>query len=309
MLNFLPKPLIGILSFLGLILNTLIWMIPIHFFALFKLIPSKTLRHKLDVMLPSFAEHWISGNQIWMKLTQKTHWDVEGDQELNRKGWYLVNSNHKSWVDILVMQKIFNRRIPLLKFFAKEVLKYLPFFGTAWWSLDYPFMKRYSKEYLKKHPEKKGKDIETTKRLCKKYSLTPTSVGNFLEGTRLTQAKHDKQQSPFKHLLKPKAGGIAFALNVMGEKFQSMLDVTIVYPDGTPSFWDFMCGKMRNVTVRIRQLQIPERFLHGDYQNDPAFREDFQQWVNDLWQDKDELIERLLNQCSRSIQPKVACAS
>jgi 1-acyl-sn-glycerol-3-phosphate acyltransferase len=294
MLNFLPKPLIALISFMLLLINTCVWTIPIYTLALLKLIPIKAFRQKVDAFLPSFAEHWISCNQIWMKLTQKTHWDVQGDTDLDYNGWYLVNSNHRSWVDILVVQKVFNKRIPLLKFFAKEELKYLPLFGTAWWALDYPFMKRYTKEYLEKHPEKRGQDIETTKKLCKKFSLTPTSVANFLEGTRFTQAKHDKQQSPFKHLLKPKSGGIAFALNVMGEKFQSMLDVTIVYPEGTPSFWDFLSGKMHRVIVRTRKLRIPNRFIHGDYINDPDFREDFQQWVSELWREKDELIEQLL---------------
>lgn len=301
MLNFLPKPLIAVISFLGLMINTLVWMLPIHVIALFKLIPHKKLRERIDAFLPRFPEYWIACNQLWMGLTQKTEWEVINDAQLDHKGWFLVNSNHRSWVDILVLQRILNRKIPLMKFFAKENLKYLPFLGSAWWALGYPFMKRYSKEYLKKHPEKRGKDIETTKRLCKKYSLTPTSVSNFLEGTRFNAQKHKQQNSPFKHLLKPKAGGIAFALHVMGEKFQSMLDVTIVYPQGTPTFWDFISGKMRHVIVSIRQLQIPERFIHGDYQNDPAFREDFQQWVTELWHEKDELIDSLLNQCRNKL--------
>jgi hypothetical protein len=49
---------------------------------------------------------------------------------------------------------------------------------------------------------------------------------NFVEGTRFTPAKHAAQQSPYKHLLKPKAGGLALALHVLGDRFDSLLDVT-----------------------------------------------------------------------------------
>lgn len=299
MLNFLPRPLIGILSVLGLLINTCIWMIPIHFAAFLKIMSNKRLYQRFDDLLATFAEMWASGNEVWMKLMHKTHWDVSGHLNLNYKGWYLINSNHQSWVDIFVLQKVFNKRIPFLKFFTKEQLKYFPVFGTAWWALDYPFMKRYSKEYLKKHPEKKGQDIETTKRLCERFSLKPTAVVNFLEGTRFTQAKHDYQKSPFKYLLKPKAGGIAFTLNVMGDKFQSMLDVTIVYPEGIPSFLGFMCGDLHQVTVKVRQLNIPKEYVYGDYQNDVQYRENFQKWVNVLWEEKDELMGQLIRQKSQ----------
>ncbi len=295
MLNFLPAPLVGAIAFLLLALNAFFWVPILLAFAIVRLVlPFKAVRLLIDPLLVAIAEAWIAGNSGWMALTQSTEWDVEGIAGLDPHNWYLVNSNHQSWADIFVLQHLFNRRIPLLKFFIKDQLKWVPVMGLAWWALDFPFMRRHSEEYLKLHPEMRGKDQAATRRACEKFALIPTSVMNFLEGTRYTPAKHAKQQSPYRHLLKPKAGGIALALNAMGDKFRAILDVTIVYPDGAPNFWDFLCGRLRRVIVRVQSLPVPEHLMQGDYAADPATRDAFAVWVRQLWQDKDAQIGRLL---------------
>jgi 1-acyl-sn-glycerol-3-phosphate acyltransferase len=171
--------------------------------------------------------------------------------------------------------------------------------GLAWWALDFPFMRRHSEEYLKLHPEMRGKDQAATRKACEKFALIPTSVMNFLEGTRFTPAKHQRQASPYRHLLKPKAGGIALALNAMGDRFQAILDVTIVYPDGAPNFWEFLCGKLKRVIVRVQILPVPAHLMQSDYSGDAATREAFAVWVRQLWQDKDAQISRLLENAGR----------
>jgi len=296
MLNFLPSPIVGLIAGCLLLLNIVIWCSLLLIFALIKIIiPIERIRLWFNPLLTKIAEAWIMGNSAWMTLTQSTQWDVQGLDQLEYKGWYLVNANHQSWVDILVLQHIFNRRIPFLKFFLKQELIKVPVMGLCWWALDFPFMKRFSKEYLEKHPEMKGKDLETTRKACEKFQQMPTSVMNFLEGTRFTDAKHKKQQSPYEYLLKPKAGGIAFAINAMGDKFDCLLNVTIVYPNGIPSFMDFLLGKVDAITVRIEKTPIPEHFSNSDYANDPEFRNEFQNWIHQLWLEKDQLIKTLLN--------------
>jgi 1-acyl-sn-glycerol-3-phosphate acyltransferase len=121
---------------------------------------------------------------------------------------------------------------------------------------------------------------------------------NFLEGTRFTREKHDRQRSPYRYLLRPKAGGIALALNVLGDKFDSLLNITIVYPDGVPSFWEFLSGKLKHVIVRIGQAKVPQELRHGDYEGDEAFRAAFQQWVQQLWQEKDLQIQSLMKEAA-----------
>jgi 1-acyl-sn-glycerol-3-phosphate acyltransferase len=295
MLNFLPAPLIGLVASLLLALNALFWVPILLLFAIVKLIlPFQVIRLLIDPVLVAIAEVWISCNSGWMALTQRTAWDVEGIAGLDPHNWYLVNSNHQTWADIFILQHLFNRRIPLLKFFIKDQLKWVPVMGLAWWALDFPFMRRHSEDYLKLHPEMRGKDQAATRRACEKFALIPTSVMNFLEGTRFTPVKHQRQQSPYRHLLKPKAGGIALALNAMGDRFQAILDVTIVYPDGAPNFWEFLCGKLKRVIVRVQILPVPEHLMHSDYAGDAEVRAAFQRWVQQLWQDKDAQIARLL---------------
>ena len=294
MLNFLPSIVVGVVAGLLLIVNVVVWVSILFVFSIPKiLLPWPPLLRIINRILHWIGEIWIACNSGWMRLTQKTRWDVQGLDGLNYKGWYLVVSNHQSWVDILVMQHLLNRRIPLLKFFIKRELIRVPFMGFAWWALDFPFLYRHSSEYLKEHPEQKGKDFEATRRACEKFAAIPNSVMNFLEGTRFTKAKHDKQNSEYKFLLRPKSGGLALALNVLGEKFNSMLDITIVYPDGVPGFGDFLCGKVKRITVRMRTIEVPKQLLHGDYEGDPVFRDAMHKWVQNLWQEKDLQIESL----------------
>jgi 1-acyl-sn-glycerol-3-phosphate acyltransferase len=300
MLNFLPAPLIGLIAALLLGINALFWVPILLLFALLKLLlPFQAVRLRVDPVLVAIAEGWIACNGGWMALTQRTVWDVEGIDGLDPKRWYLVNCNHQSWADILVLQHLLTGRIPLLKFFLKQQLIWVPVMGLAWWALDFPFMRRHGEEFLRKHPEMRGKDQSATRKACEKFALIPTSVMNFLEGTRFTAAKHQRQQSPYRHLLKPKAGGIALALNAMGDKFQAILDVTIVYPDGAPNFWEFLCGKLKRVVVRVQSLPVPAHLMNGDYAGDPAVREAFQRWVQQLWQEKDAQIALLLQAAGR----------
>ncbi|RRJ85379.1 acyltransferase [Aestuariirhabdus litorea] len=298
MLTFLPPFVRGIIAALILTTQTLLLVPLLLFVALLKLLlPIPPLRVFCTRVGIGIAEIWISINSGWMRLTQKLEWDVEMPESLNTDSWYLVTSNHQSWADITILQHLLNRRIPMLKFFLKQELIWVPVIGLAWWALDFPFMKRYTQEYLRKHPEKKGKDLETTRKACEKFKHTPVAVFNFLEGTRFTPAKHERQQSPFQHLLRPKAGGIGFVLGAMGEQLDTLLNVTIYYADSPeshrPSYWDFLCGRVNGVVVRMAQQPIPAEFRGGDYLNDDGYREQFQLWVNRLWEEKDQQLSEL----------------
>jgi 1-acyl-sn-glycerol-3-phosphate acyltransferase len=291
MLHFLPRALSGVLSLLLYTLNTLFWFVPILVLALLKLPPITRWQSWMTYLLDACAVAWISVNNFTTRVFTRIRWHVSGLEKLSRKDWYLVLANHQSWADILVLQKVFNRKIPFIKFFLKKELIYVPFLGICWWALDFPFMKRYSKAFLQRNPHLQGKDIETTRKACRKFRFKPAAIMNFVEGTRFTHEKHDKQQSPYHNLLKPKAGGAAFVLGAMGEQLHKILDITIYYPKGIPSFWDYISGKVRDITVQIKVLPItPE--LVGDY-NDVAYRERFQQWINQLWQQKDQQLSEL----------------
>jgi 1-acyl-sn-glycerol-3-phosphate acyltransferase len=178
--------------------------------------------------------------------------------------------------------------------------------GINWWALEFPFMKRYSKEFLEKNPHLKGKDMETTRQTCEKYKHTPVAIFNFMEGTRFTSAKHARQKSPYKHLLKPKSGGAAFTLEAMDGLIDKLVNITIVYDEGTPmDYWSFMCGKVNKATIHVEEIKIPQELLKGDYTNDPEFRVQFQNWISDLWLDKDKLIDKIKSEQTNSSQDTV----
>ena len=294
MLHFLPSLVRGILSILMYFLNSVLTAVQIFPVAIFKLIiPLKGWRQLCSRLLNTIGSNWISLNNLHMGFVNRINWDVKGIENLKSDKWYLVVSNHQSWVDIIVLQKIFNRKIPFLKFFMKKELIWVPILGIACWAMDFPFMRRYSKSYLERHPHRKGKDLEITKKACEKFKAIPLSIMNFLEGTRFNMEKYHAQKSPYTHLLRPRAGGMAFVLAAMGERLHNIIDVTIVYPQGVKGFWAFLCGKISEIKVRVKSLPISKEII-GDYVDDIQFRERFQDWLNSVWQQKDSQIKSML---------------
>src|SRR5690606_33253965 len=126
------------------------------------------------------------------------------------------------------------------------------------------------------------------------------TIINFAEGTRFTFEKHRKQGSPYKHLLRPRAGGIAFTIMAMAQSVQQVIDVTIVYKAQSVTFWQFCCGLVGEIIVHVRTLPLAPELI-GDYQNDFKFQKRFQCWINQVWQEKDQLIEQLKEQSAPCI--------
>jgi 1-acyl-sn-glycerol-3-phosphate acyltransferase len=294
MLAALPQAVRLPLALLLVATSTLVHATPLIALALLKfLLPVAALRRGLSRVLVGLAESWVSTNSRLLALLTRTEWCIEGVEGLRHDGWYLVLSNHQSWVDIPVLQHALNRRVPFLKFFLKQQLIWVPVLGLAWWALDFPFMRRYPRELLERRPELRGRDLAATRRACEKFRELPVSVTNFVEGTRLTSAKHAAQQSPYRHLLRPRAGGVAFVLGAMGDVLHALVDVTIAYPDGPPTMLDLLAGRVRRIMVHVREREIPADLAGGDYENDPACRERFQSWINGIWADKDLLLGQL----------------
>jgi 1-acyl-sn-glycerol-3-phosphate acyltransferase len=292
--------LTGIAVTLLLLLNTLVLFGPLMVLALLKLVFQGEMRDRCSWAVMWIAETWVEVNKLIFRLCIPTRWEISGDEDLRGDTSYLVVSNHQSWVDIPALVQALNRRTPFFKFFLKKELIWVPFLGLAWWALDYPFMKRYTKAFLAKHPELKGQDLEITKEACELFKRQPVTVVNYLEGTRFTPAKQAEQASPYRYLLKPKAGGVAFVLAAMGEQLDAVLDVTVVYPGARiPGFWDLISGQVPRVIIDIRTLELAPALWQGDYENDPVFRTYVQDWVNGLWAAKDQRIEAL-----RGAQPE-----
>ncbi|MEN6439069.1 MAG: acyltransferase [Syntrophobacter sp.] len=284
MLNFLSSQMLGAFSILVVGANTLFCSLLLYPLALFRLVPNEHWRVVCDRIANAIAQGWVGLNSLGLRLTKNIRWDVQGADSLRPDAWYLLVANHQSMVDIVVLQSVFHRKAPPLKFFLKKELFWVPVIGLAWWVLDFPFMKRSASP---------RQDIETTRNACEKFKKSPVTIMNFVEGTRFTAAKKEKQKSPFTHLLEPKPGGMAIALCSLGQQLRSVLDVTIAYPKGIPGLWGFLCSRTLEINVRIKQIPVTPELL-GDYLTDRAYRRKFRDWLYKLWGEKDDLMQQLV---------------
>jgi 1-acyl-sn-glycerol-3-phosphate acyltransferase len=283
------RTLRGAFSVLLIVLNSTFWILPLLFIHLIKVIvPSPRWRRFWSDFQNDLGTRWISFNNLGLRVLNPVRWDVEIPEDLSMDEWYMVVANHQSWVDIVVLQKTFNGRIPFLKFLLKKELLWVPLLGLAWWSLDFPFLER---------SRNASKDLETIRKAADKFKIAPVSIMNFVEGTRFRPEKHEKQRSPYTHLLKPKAGGLTFLLTAMDGVVPWILDVSIAYPQGRPTLWSFLCGEVETVRVRVKKIPVEEELL-GDFVGDKAFRRAFMKWLSGMWEEKDGVMGELMGDSS-----------
>jgi 1-acyl-sn-glycerol-3-phosphate acyltransferase len=292
MIAFLPAPVRGAITLLLMVLNSVFWCTLFIPLALLKLWPHPRWRRGCTVLLLRLADGWVTvANAVFRGLP--IEWELEVPEGLRRDRSYVVIVNHRTWADIPVLLQAFDRRIPFPVFYVKKELLWLPFLGFGMWALDFPFVERYPREVLERRPELRGRDLEAARRACERYGDIPLTLVIFPEGTRFTREKSRRQGAPFRHLLTPRPGGLAVALSVLGDRLEALLDITIVYPPGQSGFWDFLCGRVSRVGVRVRALPIPADFIAADYRRDLAFRARCQRWIEELWREKDALIRTL----------------
>ena len=285
----------GVATILYLALSLGFWGIPVTTFAIVKLLmPTAATRRVAVRMVVWFAERWSLTNSLWFRYGLRTEFVLQGMPPSDKAGHYLIISNHQSWADIYVLFHVFTGRIPFIRFFLKQELIWVPVAGVACWAMEFPFMKRHSAEYLAKHPEKRGEDLRTTQRMCERYRHLPVSVLIFLEGTRFTQAKHDEQKSPYRHLLRPRTGGIAYAFATLGTVLDHVLDVTVAYPKSERiTLWDFACGRIPRIVIDAHRVEVPSEFLSDAIIHPTAEHKHFKEWLREMWKAKDERLEEL----------------
>ena len=281
----------------GVILgNSLGASIPMWFLGATKMLPGSSIA---DETVIKIANPWInSNNAVINHILPKKDWRINLPDDVRIDGKYLLVSNHQSWVDTSIVQYISENRLPLTRFFTKFELIYIPVVGQTFYFLDFPMMRRHSKEELAKNPELKGKDLLEAQRACSLLKDKPFTLLNYLEGTRFTKAKHAKQNSPYTHLLKPRAGGLSLAINALGTDIDGILDMTIVYPDGVPNYSDLWKGNIKRLGVNVRHIEMPDELFtaiqNGGYDNDEAIKKQMFDWIDDIWQQKDHLIDEML---------------
>lgn len=294
--RWLPAPLVGVLTFTLMLFALLFWAI-IFFLpgAILKvLVPVPRWQRRVTSYLVWVAGvPWVGSNKLIFACLHGRRGNVAIDGELDLQHSWLLISNHQSWADILLLFDVFCGRVPFPRFFLKRELIWVPLIGLICWAVDMPFMTRQHKSSLGIQGGGCNQDLETTRRFCEKYRNQSITVVNFLEGTRFTPAKRDARGGEFRHLLRPKSAGLSFTLNAMGQQFAGMIDVTVVYrPSSRKPLWSFLCGEQNEARVQARVRSLPIERLTGDYAGDKEFRGRFQDWVNQLWAQKDAELDQ-----------------
>ncbi len=290
----------GLTTIALLLLNLLFWGIPVVIAGIVKFVvhmtaPRSRLRGRVILFLASLAERWAGMNNRIFDLMLPTRWDIAGvAEQMEASGRYLIISNHVSWVDIFVVFRAFHRRAPFIRFFLKRQILWSPIVGQACWALEFPFMRRYSAEYLEKHPDRRGRDLQTTRRACQRYRHIPVAILAFVEGSRFTRDQHADQDSPYGHLLRPRIGAISFVLASLGDQLDAMFDVTLAYPGGETTLWQFVSGQVKAISVRARRLDVPSEFFTPAMTEPGPARDRFKVWIDSIWRDKDAQLETLL---------------
>jgi len=292
----LPPVIKGLLGALVLVFNTIFFAIIMYGPILVKIImPVKSIQKRCTTVLEYLSECWINVNIAAFTMLHETQWEITNPHVLSKQHWYFLISNHQSFTDIFVLQKILGGVTPPFKFFIKQSLIWMPLIGPVWWALDCIFMKRYPKTVLDKKPYLRAIDMKRTQAKCHQFKHKPVTIVNFIEGTRFTLEKQKQQKaqgSHYEYLLMPKAGGLAYIIEAMEGRIHELIDVTIAYDDESYNFWDFLCGKLKKITVQVDLRPIPAIILKGDYFNDAQYRAHFKQWLSSLWDEKEQLLKK-----------------
>ncbi len=285
----------GAIALLIVTVSTVVLTTIIFIGAIFKLIaPKGRATDAMTHLLSSFGELWVSVNKSVVWFYRDMEWDVQIPDEISHKGRYLVFCNHQSGVDILALQHCLNRRAPFGRYLLKQQLIWVPVLGVAWWALDMAFLRRYSRQELLKNPALRGKDLENAAQACEKLKHIPVSMMTFPEGTRLSEAKRKDQNSPYEHLLRPRYGGVGQVLYSFDDALDSLVDVTITYPHGTPGVWHYISGQVKKISVNIKLRPIGENIRGRNFREDSVAKCELKTWVDGIWEEKEQYITRKL---------------
>lgn len=291
----------GVAALLLISLSTIVLSLVMGVLAAFKrILPPGRAANLINRGLSFVGELWASVNHGVLRSFRGMKWDIQLPQNLDHDGRYLVVCNHQSWVDILAMQYALNWRVPFLRFMLKRELIWVPFLGLAWWALDFPFLRRYTRQELLDKPELRDKDLENAAQACEKLKHIPVCMMSFPEGTRFSEAKRAEQNSPYRHLLKPRYGGIGQVLYSFGDALGTAIDITIFYPDGAPTFWQLISGQVRAVSLHAHLRPIDPALRGVDFRQDAALQRELKHWLDIIWAEKDRRLEALANSSEKS---------
>ena len=289
----ISSSIIGLITFLLILIELIIGFGTLAIINIPRgIIPLKSFKIFLAKISNIIGDLTVYGLKLIMLLMHGNNIKVINDQEFDKNEWYMAMSNHQSWGDIFILLVTANYKLPLLKFFMKKELWWIPFVFLANKTLNMPFVNRHTKKEIEQNPSLRDMDYQNTLKSCKRFLRTPSTIFSYAEGTRFTNEKHHQQGSKYKNLLEPKIGGMATALSAM-PNINTLVDYTVIYKSNKRSAWNFATGEMREVKVLVSKHTIPENLKNRNYSKDQKYREDFKNWIESIWDQKDKDIENL----------------
>ena len=283
---------IGILTFFAILIILSFAVTLLTFVNLPRIIPSKNLKVSLGSFSNMMGSATVACITSALRVLHKLEWDFQIPKDVNKKTWYIAMSNHQSWADIFILLAAGHKKIPLLKFFMKKELQWIPIIYLVHKTLDMPFLNRHSRAQIQANPELKKVDFENAKKAAKRFSRNPSTAFSFAEGTRFNIQKHIAQESPYSYLLKPKVGALAIALSGMPQ-VNTLVDFTVVYATEKRSTWDFLCGDLSKAKVAVKTYSLPENLKNRSFEEEDNYRRDFQTFIDAIWLEKDQMIKDL----------------
>lgn len=287
------RHLIAILSLVYITINLFLGVLPLLVLATLKLIVPhqgfKTFLYRLMLAIYVYA---VKVDNILLQRLLGIRFDVNGLEGMDPTRNYLVISNHRSWADILVLQSLLIRGAPIIKFIVKSEIVFIPLVGLICWAYEYPFVKRQSLKDKSRKNDNRKRDLQTIDAQLAVLGKHPTTIINFLEGTRFSLVKSKKHNSPHRHLLKAKAGGLSYILKTFGSQIDTVLDFTLAYDAEEPVFWKFLGGACKQVKVDVRHISMETLLAKMGSQLDNISYEDVSNWLTSFWEEKDQKMER-----------------
>jgi 1-acyl-sn-glycerol-3-phosphate acyltransferase len=292
-MKVIKSNLVGLITFLLILVELIIGFGTLAIINIPRaVIPLKSFKLFLAKISNKIGDLTVYGLKLIMLLMHGNNIQVINNEKYDMNKWYMAMSNHQSWADIFVLLTVANKKIPLLKFFMKKELWWIPFVFLANKTLNMPFVNRHSKKAIEKNPSLRTKDYENTLKSCKRFLRAPSTIFSYAEGTRFTSEKHKAQNSKYKNLLQPKIGGMATALSAMPE-IDTLINFSVVYKSKKRSAWSFLNGEMKDVKVFIKSYKIPENLKNRNYGSDHLYRDEFKEWIEEIWDEKDRKIDEL----------------
>ncbi len=232
------------------------------------------------------ADLWWGWCAVCAEKLNRTRFDINGDDVPVGENAIVV-INHQSMSDIAVIFTLARRKERLgdLKWFVKDILKYVPGIGWGMLFLDCLFIKRnwtLDRDYIHRVFEN-----------ILKYQV-PVWLMTFVEGTRITpllladSQKYAEESGlrPPRHVLIPRTKGFVASVQSMRGHADAVYDITIGYVGGVPTLWQWIKGMVRCVHLNVRRFPIEEM---------PEDGEVLAAWLNKCFEEKDLLLENYYN--------------